>query len=203
MENSEKIFQRSILTVAAAEIRVVREEDHMSHRFEPLRTAGILVALAAPWAVAQNAAQPEAAKIAVHGACQTAVRSGVSDSATCNFTYSGIATDAVPAGKQLLIEHASAICTGPQDGEIAYLSIHTLNAPSASTQPDFLPLVKRPPHIGFFIARYTASAPVRLYAAANTQVTVTLMLDSELPNYQPTACDIRFQGHLADVKTTQ
>jgi hypothetical protein len=152
---------------------------------------------AAPLAIAEEAGNQ--AKVSVHGSCQTIVQRGVSSSDTCNFNSAGVATDTVPEGKQLVIKHVSGTCTGPLEGEIAFLILQTQNAPGASSQPAFLPLVKRPARLGF-ASRYTASTPVRLYTAARTQVGITILLESEFPNYQPTSCDVRFQGHLLDVQ---
>lgn len=140
----------------------------------------------------------------VHGSCQVgvSVQSGPTALADCELITADRTLAAVPEATQLRIEYATAHCTAPQAGEIAYLAILTRISPKASAQPAYLSLTRRANRSGTVQTRYLASDPVTLYAGGRTKVSIKLTLDPEVPTPlgPVTACEVRFQGRLEAVE---
>jgi hypothetical protein len=148
-------------------------------------------------ALAQNWAQPvrevdRPAKSAVQGSCYASIAAGESGKATdCGmYLLSGNLLSAIPDGKALVIEHASATCTVP-----AAAPFRLLNLGSNSMRTN-IPVVTQGTNGAY---NYMVGAqPMRIYIPAGQKV--KLGLAYYFPYNAGADCGVQFQGHLESVQ---
>lgn len=131
---------------------------------------------------------------AVYGRCAVQAEGWHDNFGQCRIT--GTEDGSVPAGKQLVIEHVSAVCSGPVEHQITVLAVGVSLKPEQdmSTQMT-IPLARRELSTRRS-SLYEASFRTKLYAGPGTKVELYLGLEEGFLPTTSASCGVMFHGRL-------
>jgi hypothetical protein len=170
-----------------------------THRFlfGPSRnlTAAAILLFLAPGMRAQSETKEPAAGKPVYGRCEVKAEAARDNFGVCALT--GTSDGAVPADRQLAIEHISVSCRGPVAHQIVTLALATgLSQDSGALTQMTIPLTRREVTFNEKESYYEASFAARMYAGPGTKIEPYLIMEFAYTPTPKASCGLMFHGRL-------
>lgn len=150
------------------------------------------------FAIALRAQERPSRPEVVYGRCAVEAQGWRDNFGQCRLT--GTDGGIVPAGRTLVIEHVSAVCTGPVEHPITLLALATQLRPEQDLLTQIVVPLTRRELITQGGSLYQASFATRLYAGPGTRVELYLSLESGFVPTTAASCGLMFHGRLVPAR---
>ena len=138
---------------------------------------------------------------AVYGRCAVQAQDWRDNFGECRLT--GTTDGVVPANRQLIIEHISAVCTGPVEHQITILALATSLKQEEDTSTQIVVPLSRRESVIDHVIRYEASFQAKLYAGPGTKIEPYLALESGFVPSSNASCGVMFHGRFERVRRVE